>query len=89
MSSEACKHSGETLLDHRQAFSRDDIEPVMADLIMPDNVVLWRGGAMIHAASAPGEELGYLTHQRVFACLSGNCGLQKIAGDGELVRRRR
>ena len=51
--------------------------------------VLWRGGAMIPAASAPGEELGYLAHHRVFACLSGNCGLQKITGDGELVRSRR
>ena len=51
--------------------------------------VLRRGGAVIHAASAPGEELGYLTHHRVFACLSGNCGLQKITGDGELVRSRR
>jgi hypothetical protein len=30
------------------------------------------------AASAPGEELGYLTHHRIFACLSGNCGLQEI-----------
>jgi hypothetical protein len=51
--------------------------------------VLWRSGALIPAASAPGEELGYLTHHRVFACLSGNCGLQKITGDGELVRSRR
>ena len=45
--------------------------------------VLWRGGSVIPAASAPGEELDYLTHHRVFACLSGNCGLQKITGDGE------
>ena len=52
-------------------------------------VVLWRSGALIPAASAPGEELGYLTHLRVFACLSGNCGLQKITGGGELVRSRR
>jgi hypothetical protein len=73
MSSEKRKHSGETLLDHRQAFGRGDIETVMADLITPDNVVLWRSGAVIHAASAPGEELGYLTHHRIFACLSGNC----------------
>jgi hypothetical protein len=51
--------------------------------------VLWRGGAVIPAASAPGAELGYLTHHRVFACLSGNCVLQKITGDGELVRSRR
>ena len=41
--------------------------------------VLWRGGAVIPAASAPGDELDH----RVFACLSGNCGLQKITGDGE------
>jgi hypothetical protein len=73
MSSEACKHTGVTLLDHRQAFSRDDIESVMADVIMPDNVVLWRTGVAIPPASAPGEELGYLTHHRIFACLSGNC----------------
>ena len=53
----------------------------MTDLITSDKV-LWRGGAMIPAASAPDEELGYLTHHRVFACLSGNCGLQKITGDG-------
>jgi hypothetical protein len=51
--------------------------------------VLWRGGAVIPAASAPGEELGYLTHHRVFAFLSGNCGFQKNTGDGELVRSRR
>jgi hypothetical protein len=38
---------------------------------------------VIPAASAPGEEPGYLTHHRVFACLSGNCGLQKVTGDGE------
>ena len=51
--------------------------------------VLWRGGAVIPAPSVTGEEPGYLTHHRVFACLSGNCGLQKITGDGELVRSRR
>jgi hypothetical protein len=51
--------------------------------------VLWRGGAVIPAACAPGEKPGYLTHHRVFACLSGNCGLQKFTGDGELVRSRR
>jgi hypothetical protein len=51
--------------------------------------VLWRGGAVIPAASAPGEELGCLTQHGVFACLSGNFGLQKITGDGELVRSRR
>jgi hypothetical protein len=88
MRSEVRKQTGETLLDHMQTFGRGDIEPVMTDLVPPDRV-LWRGGAVIPAASAPGEELGYLTHHRVFACLSGNCGLQKITGDGELVRRRR
>ena len=51
--------------------------------------VLWRGGEVIPAASAPGEKLGYPNHLRVFACLSGNCGLQKITGGGELVRSRR
>ena len=40
--------------------------------------VLWRGGAVIPAASSPGEESGYLTQHRIFASLSGNCGLQKI-----------
>jgi hypothetical protein len=82
MRSKARKHTGETLLDHMQAFGRDDIETVMVDLTTPDGV-LWRSSAVIPAAPAPGEELGYLTHHRVFACLSGNCGLQKITGDGE------
>ncbi len=82
MRSEARKQTGETLLDHMRAFGRGDIEPVMTDLVTPGGV-LWRGGAMIPAASALGEELGYLTHHRVFACLSGSCGLQKITGDGE------
>jgi hypothetical protein len=45
--------------------------------------VLWRGGAVIPAASSPGEESGYLTQHRIFASLSGNCGLQKITGGGE------
>jgi len=40
-------------------------------------VVLWRGGAVIPTASAPGEELGYITNHRVFAYLSGNCGYRK------------
>jgi hypothetical protein len=80
--------TGETQLDHMQPLGSGDIEPVMTDLVTPDRV-LWRGCAVIPAASAPGEELGYLTHHRVFACLSGNCGLQKITGDGELVRSRR
>jgi len=83
MRSEARKQTKETLLDHMQAFGRGDIEPVMADLIMPVKLALWRSGAVIPASSAPGEELGYLTHHRIFACLSGNCGLQKITGDGE------
>jgi hypothetical protein len=88
MRSEARKQSEETLLDRMRAFGSCDVEPVMTDLVTPDRV-LWRGCAVIPAASAPGEELGYLTHHRVFACLSGNCGLQKITGDGELVRSRR
>ncbi len=88
MRSEARKQAGESLLDHMRAFGGGDKEPVMTDPITPDRV-LWRGGAMITVASAPGEELDYLTHHRVFACLSGNCGLQKITGDGELVRSRR
>ena len=87
MRSEERKQTRETLLDHVQAFGSGDLEPVMTDLVTPDRV-LWRGGADISAASAPGEELGYLTHHRVFACLSGNSGLQKITGDGELVRSR-
>ncbi len=77
MRSKARKHTGETLLDHMQAFGRDDIETVMVDLTTPDGV-LWRSGAVIPAAPAPGEELGYLTHHRVFARLSGDCGLQEI-----------
>jgi hypothetical protein len=76
MRSQACKQTGETVLDRMQAFGRGDIEPVMTDLVTPTRV-LWRGGVVIPAASAPGEELGYLTHHRVFACLSGNCGSQK------------
>jgi hypothetical protein len=82
MRSEVRKQAGENLLDHVQAFGRSDKEPVMTDLLTPDKV-LWRGGAMIPAASALGEELGYLTHHRVFACLSGNCGLQKITLETE------
>jgi putative flavoprotein involved in K+ transport len=42
---------------------------------------------VIPAASAPGEELGYLTHHRIFACLSGNCGLQKITLETERVSK--
>jgi hypothetical protein len=60
-----------------QAFTRRDIEPEAVDIITPDKV-LWIGGAVIPAAPAPGEELGYLTHHRMFACLSGNCGLRQI-----------
>lgn len=40
---------------------------------------------MIPAASPPDEELGYLTHHRIFACLSGNCGLQKVTSETERV----
>jgi hypothetical protein len=72
----------ETLLDHMQPFGSGDIEPVMTDLVTPDRV-LWRGGADISAASAPNEDPRYLTHHRVFACLSGNCGLQKITLETE------
>jgi len=42
---------------------------------------------VIPAAFAPGEELGYLTHHRIFACLSGNCGLQKITLETERVSK--
>jgi len=49
----------------------------MVHLITPGGV-LWRIGAMIPAASALGEELDFLTHHRIFMCLSGNCGLQEI-----------
>jgi hypothetical protein len=74
MTSEARKQAGE-------AFGRGDIETVMADLITP-NGVLWKSGAVL--PSAPGKGLGYLTHHRIFACLSGNCGLREITtGDGE------
>jgi hypothetical protein len=72
----------ETLLDHMQPFGSGDIEPVMTDLVTPDRV-LWRGGADISAASAPNEDPRYLTHHRVFPCLSGNCGLQKITLETE------
>ena len=82
MRSEVRVQTGETLLDHMQPFGSGDIEPVMTDLVTP-NRVLWRGGADISAASAPGEDLRYLTHHRVFACLSGNCGLQKITLETE------
>ena len=74
--------TGETQLDHMQPFGSGDIEPVMTDLVTP-NRVLWRGGADISAASAPNEDPRYLTHHRVFACLSGNCGLQKITLETE------
>jgi hypothetical protein len=85
MRSEARKETGESLLDHMQVFARGDRETVMAELIMPVNVVLWRGGAVIRAAATPDEELDYLTHHRIFACLSGNCGLQKITLETERV----
>jgi hypothetical protein len=82
MRSEVRVQTGETLLDHMQPFGSGDIEPVMTDLVTPDRV-LWRGGADISAASAPNEDPRYLTHHRVFACLSGNCGLQKITLETE------
>ena len=53
-----------------QAF--DSSETAMVDPITQDDVI-WISGAVIPATSAPGEELGYLTHHRIFACLSGNC----------------
>ncbi len=80
MSSEVRKQAGE-------AFGRGDIETVRGVLITPDGV-LWRSGAMIPAASALGEELGFLTHHRIFACLSGNCGLQEITPEKKTRRRR-
>jgi hypothetical protein len=40
-------------------------------------------GAVIPAATELGEELGFLTHHRIFACLSGNCGLQEITPETE------
>lgn len=82
MRSEVRIQTGETLLDHMQAFGSGDTEPVMTDLVTPDRV-LWRGGADISAVSAPGEDLRYLTHHRIIACLSGDCGLQKITLETE------
>jgi putative flavoprotein involved in K+ transport len=38
---------------------------------------------VIPAATELGEELGFLTHHRIFACLSGNCGLQEITPETE------
>jgi hypothetical protein len=70
MSSEARKLAG-------GAFDRGDIETLRGVLITPDGV-LWRSGAMIPAASTLSEDLGFLTHHRIFACLLGNCGLQEI-----------
>jgi hypothetical protein len=67
--SEACKQAGEV-------FGRGDIETVMADPITPDNV-LWRSGALIPASTAPDEELGYLTHHRIFACLPEIAGYRR------------
>jgi hypothetical protein len=82
MKSEAREQVGE-------AFGRGDTETVTAVLITPDGV-LWRSGAVIPAASAPGEELCYLTHYRVFACLPEVAGYRKSHWRwGELARRRR
>jgi hypothetical protein len=78
VSSEARKHAAE-------AFDRGDIETVMVNLT-PDGV-LWKSGVLLPAA--PGEGLGYLTYHRIFACLSGNCGLQEITPEIERARRRR
>lgn len=74
MSSEARKQPGE-------AFAR-------GDLITPDGA-LWRSGVVLPAASAPGEDLDYLTHHRLFACLSGNCGLQEIPPESASKERSR
>jgi len=76
MRSEARKQTGGSLLDHVQAFGRSDMETVIADLITPDGI-LWRTGAMIPAASAPGEDLGYLSRHRIFACLPEIAGYRK------------
>ena len=81
MSSEARKQAG-------QAFHSGDIETLRGVFITPDSV-LWRSGAMIPAASAPGEDLRFLTHHRIFACLSGNCGLQEITPRRKGSARRR
>jgi hypothetical protein len=72
MRPEARKRAGE-------AFGRGDIETVMG--------VLWRSGAVIPAESALGEDLGVLTHHRIFACLSGNCGLQEFTPEKKTRRR--
>jgi putative flavoprotein involved in K+ transport len=42
---------------------------------------------VIPAASPPDEELGCLSYHRIFACLSGNCGLQKITPEIERVSK--
>jgi putative flavoprotein involved in K+ transport len=73
--SKARKQAGEAL-------GRADIETVMGVLITPDGV-LWRSDEVIPAASAPGEELGYLAYHRIFACLSGNCVSQEITPETE------
>ena len=86
MKSEARKQTGETLLDYMQALGRGGIELVMTD---PGTLeeVLWRGGVVIPGTSTLGEELGSLIHNRIFACLSGNCGLQEITLETERVRK--
>ena len=81
MSSEVRDQAGE-------AFDRGDIETLRGVLITPDGV-LWRSGVVIPAASAPGEDLGFLTHHRIFACLSGDCGLQEITPRRKGSARRR
>jgi hypothetical protein len=71
MSSEVRKQVGE-------AFGRGDIQTVCNG--RPHHagqVVLWRGDAVIPAASAPGEELGSLIHHRVFACFPEIAGYRK------------
>jgi len=89
MKSEARKVTGESLLDHMQVFARGDIKTVMTDLITSDKI-LWRSSVAIPATSVPGEELRYLTHYRVFACLPEVAGYRKSHWRwGELARRRR
>jgi len=89
MNSEARTEPGESLLDHMQVFARGDIKTVMTDLLTSDKV-LWRSGVAIPATSVPGEELTYLTHYRVFACLREVGGYRKSHWRwGELARRRR
>jgi hypothetical protein len=53
--SEAHEQTGEFRLDRKQASARGDV----------------RSGVEIPDSSVPGEDLGYVTHHRIFACLPG------------------